>query len=556
MTMTAHSMISSANKATWEQNQTEQLAPLFTSEQLQWINGIELPPRLFLMNATEFDDQFLSLTPSDWRYRYSGDNKAILFGSGKHYRDLSSETITLIKYLTVEYIKEHSASVADRFATFVATTFSEIEGVSRESFIAKLQQLVAKSDRNHSDDHQFYFTLYALRKLDRAEFFKSTGDKGDLEDQLLEVPRPLNNNWGRYQNLDLVIPDEVCLMIENGVQLWASKLCPKLETKEAKIKHLEKVKKVEKIDVLRDCIITGIVYYMGARPVQIGKMAGGDYVVDTMNEHGMRYSLLVPYAKKSKLTIDRVRVAVPEELGKLITLYKYLEKIGDEEPLFPTKLASIAMVDKSIKNMLLKFSPKEIQGAVKNEGYKLPVYTASLFRHNVGHSMAMNGASAAEIAYILGHSNYTVADKYIAATPEMADIREMALGRNPVFKNMIALALTGNLVHSTEWNGRRVAASIGGKLHHHIGGCNYEENICPFSQGRGCYGCLYFMPFTNGKHKEVLDSLFDEIDEVRHIADDASQVHHPLMTELVRRKDHVIQVIARIEMVQAKEEIE
>ncbi|MDN3615787.1 site-specific integrase [Vibrio gallaecicus] len=480
---------------------------LFTAEQVEWIDSIKLPQRLLLLSATEFDDQFLTLT-SDWRYRFSGANKAILFASGKNFRALSSSSIKLLKHLTVEYIKENSASGANWFAEGLARVFSELESVSRESLIAKLRELVAKVDRNASDNSHFYYTLNALRTLERRNFFKSTGDKGDLEDLLLEVPRPRNPHWGRYQNLDLVIPDEVSLMIENGVQLWASKLCPKLETKEAKVKHLEKVKKVAKIDVLRDCIITGIVYYVGARPVQIGKMAGGDYVVDTMNEHGMRYSLLVPYAKKSKLTIDRVRIAVPEELGKLITLYKYLEKIGDEDPLFPTKLSSTPMVDKSIKSMLLKFSPKEIQEAVKNEDYKLPVYTASLFRHNVGHSMAMNGSSAAEIAYILGHSNYVVADKYIAATPEMADIREMALGRNPVFKNMIALALTGNLVHNTKWKGRRVAASIGGKLHHHIGGCNYEENICPFSKVVGAMDACTLCPsLTVSTRKYSIHSL-------------------------------------------------
>lgn len=172
----------------------------------------------------------------------------------------------------------------------------------------------------------------------------------------------------------------------------------------------------------------------------------------------------------------------------------------------------------------------------------------SLFRHNVGHSMAMSGASAAEIAYILGQSSYVVADRYIAATPEMADIREAALGRNPVFKNMIVLMLTGNLVHSSAWKGRRVAASIGGKLHYHIGGCNYEEDICPFAQGRGCYGCLYFTPFTDGKHKEVHDSLNDEIRDIRDVADDAGVTNHPLLKELVRRKQHVIQIMARVEM--------
>ncbi|MEZ8453215.1 tyrosine-type recombinase/integrase [Vibrio splendidus] len=455
----------------------------------------------------------------------------------------------------MEYIKENSASVADKFAVFIAKTFSEIKKASRESLIAKLHQLVAKVDRNHSDNSQFYYTLYALRKLERSKFFKSTGDKGDLEDLLLEVPRPRNNNWGRYQNLDLVIPDEVCLMIENGVQLWASKLCPKLESKEAKVAHLEKVNKVANLCALRDCIIIGIVYYTGARPVQIGKMAGGDYVVDTENEYGMRYSFLVPYAKKTRITINRVRVAIPEELGKLVTLYKHLSGVGEKEQLFSSKVSSKKMVDNSIKDMLLNFSSRDIQEAVKNDGYELPVYPASLFRHNVGHSMAMNGASATEISYILGHSYHTVADRYIAATPEMSDIREQALGRNPVFKNMMALMLTGNLIHSTKWQGRRVAASIGGTLHHHLGGCNYEENICPFSQGRGCYGCIYFTPFADGYHQEALDSFFDEIDEIRNVADDVNLVHHPLLTELIRRKDHVLQVMTRIEMVNIKEEV-
>lgn len=71
---------------------------------------------------------------------------------------------------------------------------------------------------------------------------------------------------------------------------------------------------------------------MGPDLYQIGKLSGGDFIVDTENKYGMRYSVLVPYAKKSKLTIDRVRVAIPEELGKLILLYKYLVGIGDTGP--------------------------------------------------------------------------------------------------------------------------------------------------------------------------------------------------------------------------------
>ncbi|HHG3219777.1 hypothetical protein [Vibrio parahaemolyticus] len=378
MMKTSYSTTYSTESSKQDQNLSELPSTLFTQEQLQFIENIQFPERLFLVNATEFDDQFVYLH-SEWRYRFSGENKAILFAKGKQFSNLSPVAIKLIKYLTVKYIEENSASSADRFAVAIATSFSEIESITRATLIDKLQLIVTKTDSKPSDNSLFYYTLYALRKLERNGFFESTDNSDDLEDLLLEVPRPRNENWGRYQNLDLVIPDEVSLMIENGVQLWASKLSPKLETKEAKAEHLDKLKKSLKINVLRDCIILGIVYYTGARPVQIGKFSGSDYVIDTVNKHGMRYSVLVPYAKKSKLTIDRVRVAIPEELGKLIMLYKFLDNIGDNDPMFPTQVSSKKMVDESLKNMLLRFSPKSIQEAVKNGEYELPAYTRAFF---------------------------------------------------------------------------------------------------------------------------------------------------------------------------------
>ncbi|OWD55465.1 hypothetical protein A8C69_26105 [Escherichia coli] len=50
--------------------------------------------------------------------------------------------------------------------------------------------------------------------------------------------------------------------------------------------------------------------------------------------------------------------------------------------------------------------------------------------------------------------------------------------------------------------------------------------MCPFAQGRGCYGCLYFKPFIDGDHKKVFLSLNDEIKNVRDVADDAGVLNH------------------------------
>lgn len=79
--------------------------------------------------------------------------------------------------------------------------------------------------------------------------------------------------------------------------------------------------------------------------------------------------------------------------------------------------------------------------------------------------------------------------------------------------------------------------------------------MCPFAQGRGCYGCLYFKPFIDGNHKKVFLSLNDEIQNVRDVADDAGVLNHPLLKELVRLKQHVNQVMARIEMANVRRAI-
>lgn len=149
MTKTSHSKIYSTESGITGGGFFKTHPLHFTKEQLEWIENIQLPKRLFLISATEFDDRYLYLH-DDWRYRFSGNNLAILFSTGKYFCDLSPVSLKLLKYLTIAYINENSASVADKFAQFVATTFKQIEVITRESLIEKMQMLVAKTERNHS----------------------------------------------------------------------------------------------------------------------------------------------------------------------------------------------------------------------------------------------------------------------------------------------------------------------------------------------------------------------------------------------------------------------
>ncbi|MBE4576504.1 hypothetical protein BOO30_03125 [Vibrio navarrensis] len=520
----------------------------FSSEQLTWISEIELPKRVFLKGADRTDDNTLTLD-ENWRCYFSGGERYIGFESSLIFSELGSIKVRLIKFVAVCYLREHSPTNLPTMCYSLAHYFRGCEHFTKATFLAHLEYLATRiNESKNKTNKDFYHILYALRALDRAGFFNSTNEsKQDLEEQLLLLPRPSIDTFGVYQNLNNVIPVEVCAMIQDGITRWASKLTPSLKSKAEIEAHLSNIKTKISLDSLRDCVILGLTYYTGARPVQLSKLYASDIHLDSKREAGNRYSLLLPFAKKSKKNPHPILIALPDELGRLIKLYIRLAKISPEEQLLPKSKSTIKSAGDAIQKMLFRFSRQETKDAVNEGLLELPSYTPTLFRHNVGHSMAMSGASATDISYILGHSNTTVASHYIAVTPDIADIREQALGRNPVFKNMMALMLTGNLVHSNNWNGRRVAGSIGGVLHTHIGGCSYEESLCPFSQGRACHGCVYFHPFIDGQHKEVYDAFGREVDELISLSVDTCLQKHPLGNDLIRRQTNVANVITRIE---------
>ncbi|WP_318453695.1 tyrosine-type recombinase/integrase [Photobacterium leiognathi] len=515
---------------------------LFTPKQLDWLSTKVIPKRLFIKAATEFDDQWLNTSQERWEYRFSGRNFAIDFHNGKNFKELSESTIKLVKLITIKYACEYSASKIYDVANDLGLAFKEMKSLTHDTFVAHLNKLCIVASKSGD----FFNCLYACRKLDIHEFFEDTDGDADIEDKLLFVPRPAVDNWGIYSDIDNVLPQEVVSMIENGLEEWSAKLTPSLATPEEKHRHMEQMRQRVSVDKLRDCIILGLNHCTGARPVQISKFAVGDVYPDTELSSITRFAAMIPYAKKSKVNVDRVRVALPEELGKLIFLYQNLANLQKGDPLFPQHEDATKMVSGAIKRQLLRFSSKEMQAAVEAGEAEAPVYTASVFRHHVGHSMAMSGASAEEIAYILGHTSTVVANRYVSATPSLAEIREKALGTNPVFKNMIAMMLTGNLIYRQNWTGRKVAGCVGGKLHHNVGGCNYEEPMCPFAQVRACYGCLYFKPFVEGDHQRVFDAFNDEIISHLKLSKDTNEEQHPLIPELTRRKEHVMSVVTRI----------
>ncbi|HGO5396560.1 TPA: tyrosine-type recombinase/integrase, partial [Klebsiella michiganensis] len=353
----------------------------------------------------------------------------------------------------------------------------------------------------------------------------------DYED-LEFIPRPHSHDWDIYQEIDQVLDPLEKNMISKGLFEMATS-----------IRH----GKNYSLDTMRDAAILGLTYVTGARPAQLAKLAAKDLRIDTRNsETGLiRYSLLLPYAKQRRVTTERLFLAIPAEIGALIRHYIEQAQLKPDGKLFEFSHSAPFYVSRAINKAILSFSPPDYQAAVARGEAALPTITPTDLRHNVGHSLAMQGCSAEEIAHILGHTSLTVAKHYILATPALALIRAKALGTNPVWQNMVAMMLTGELVPSKEWQGRRVVGMVGDRLHYEIGGCARADEECPFCEVRCCYGCLYYRPFLDGHHQDVLDSISKEVDELIAVSDSIGNAHNPLISIHETTQIEVKSVIAR-----------
>ncbi|MEQ5294874.1 site-specific integrase [Providencia rettgeri] len=517
---------------------------LFNSYQYTWIKNKELPVNLFINSASEFDDNWLKPNDTIWDFRFSGRDILIDFNSRTLFGNLEPHSLKLIKIILIYYITENSPSIIDKIARKLAIFLGEIKTLNHDSVLNFLQSITDTK----REAWLFFSALFAIRKLDAEDFFVLTDKDESIEDKLLFIPRPKTGDFGVYKNIDNVLPSSVISLIENGLTEWATRYAPTLNSPKEKKERFTKIKELQIESQLLDCIILGLCFITGARPVQLSKIAVQDICIDAQSNLTTRFSVMIPYAKKAKVNIERIAVALPDELGKLIYLYIALTQLTSSDPLLPQKVSSVTMVNDAINRQLIRFSSLDFQEAVKNNATIVPRYTSSLFRHNVGHSMALNGSSAEEIAYILGHSSTVAAGYYISSTPSLAEIRENALGSNPVFQNMIALMMTGSLVQRNDWIGRKVAGNINNQFHFNIGGCTYDNALCPFSQVRACYGCLYFKPFIDGEHQKVFDSINEELIQLIKQADSSHIESHPLIAEITRRKQHVMMVMTRIQL--------
>ena len=368
-------------------------------------------------------------------------------------------------------------------------------------------------------------------KLLILEDFPNFDIGDDYELEFIPRPKSFNSNLF-YQEYEDSIDYPLISMIQQGF---------------IKLNQVIKddFKRIDKQTLLYSSIL-GLVYVTGLRPVQLAKLSAEDIKIDTIRttDRFHRYSILIPYAKQARYVHEKIAVKLPEEVAEIIIAYIERFNLSPKDKLFDLGENSARFCSKAINTQLFDFAPKAYREAVLAGDMIKQKYSFSDFRHHVGYSLAMAGSSAEEIAYILGHSSVVTARHYILSTPELAQIRAQALGKNSLYKQMIAMLLTGRLIYKKDWYGKKVLGNIGSKIHYDIGGCSYEDK-CLFQPVRNCYGCMYFHPFIDANHSNVLESVQSEINDLIKLSDGIGVSRNPLIRVHESTKFEIESVIAR-----------
>ena len=500
---------------------------IFSNKQLHFINEMKLPRIVRFIRADKFDDDFLNPSKDVWDFKYSGNSERISF------KNMNYIDVKIIKFLLIKYIYKNSPShLGDRFRNL--KIFFEYFHISKIALNFKESKKILVGLVNNGPlyfSSKFVITILILEEFPGF----SLNDEYDLE--IIKKPNPRRNSL-YYEEYE----DDIDLPVVNIIQKGFINLNNILKSAEK-----DSISSSE----LKDASILALAFTTGMRPVQMSKLSAGDLKEDIPEDSlGVaRYSLLVPYAKQARFTHKKIAIKLPEEAALIILAYIHRFELSVEDKLFNLGERAAFTCSKAINSQLFNFSPIGYRTQVLSGDILQIKYSMSQFRHHVGHSMAMSGASAEEIAYILGHSSLVVARHYIYSSPETAIIRAKALGGNAAYKQMIAMFMTNTIVRKSEWIGKKVSGFIHKDFHHEIGGCAYDD-ICPFEQVRSCYGCLYFHPFKNKDHSEVLDSIQSEVNDIITISDSTQCSRSPLLLVHESTKFEVESVIARCNLIE------
>jgi site-specific recombinase XerD len=283
-------------------------------------------------------------------------------------------------------------------------------------------------------------------------------------------------------------------------------------------------------------------FELGPRSIQFHSLDIADFEFIESADHERYYTLWLPMAKKvGQRRPERRPRKITTRLGEKISQHVAEMRRrfgGDCEPLLVSpngRRMSVTEIGVSLKHELCK------------AGINKPNQVTMLLRHHLGQGLADQGTPADMIAELLGHNSTVAARAYVTATPNIARIKEKALGKSPAYQRIMRSLLTGEIVQRRDTVPERaIRGVIDTQYIGDIGACALPVHThCPYNPVYACYTCKKFHPFADGRHEQVKEALQREAQRFIDMAEQAGDLIHN--RPLAQHQTTILAVSATIE---------
>ena len=270
-------------------------------------------------------------------------------------------------------------------------------------------------------------------------------------------------------------------------------------------------------------IVLHLGFELAPRSIQFHSLDIADFEFIESADHEKYYTLWLPMAKKvGQRRPERRPRKITTRLGEKISRHvsEIQRRFGSDcEPLFVSPRGR-------------RLSVNEIGPGLKHElreaGIDKPHQVTMLLRHHLGQGLADQGTPADMIAELLGHNSTVAARAYVTATPNIARIKEKALGKSPSYQRIMRSLLTGEIVQRRNTVAERaIRGVIDTQYIGDIGACALPVHThCPYNPVYACYTCKKFHPFADGRHEQVREALQREAQRFIDMAEQAGDLIH------------------------------
>lgn len=417
------------------------------------------------------------------------------------------------------------------------------------------------------------FVAYALEKYAPVTAFKASGVFGRLAESEISAKFPWArqelvttiSNWAKFRESTIFFRTFYRWALNRGIlgfdketylalkEIKTSRLDPyeriflsqsglALDEEIRLLQRIERDIQTEEWSEAQLNMMLHLSFELGPRSIQFHSLDIADFEFIESVDHERYYTLWLPMAKKvGQRRPERRPRKITTRLGEKISQHisEMKRRFGEDcEPLFLTpngRRMSVTEIGVSLKHEL------------REAGIDKPNQVTMLLRHHLGQGLADQGTPADMIAELLGHNSTVAARAYVTATPNIARIKEKALGKSPSYQRIMRSLLTGEIVQRRNTvSERAIRGVIDTQYIGDIGACALPVHThCPYNPVYACYTCKKFHPFADGRHEQVKEALQREAQRFIDIAEQAGDLIHN--RPLAQHQTTILAVSATIE---------